>query len=107
MTRLRNEMVETKGRQCEESKLKEEMLIERHARKGLFQFLSQAHLETHKRIHTGDKPYKCSLPNCEKSFAQMTNLKTHMKHHENQLDRKLAIEGGLPAPKREFPEDDR
>ena len=32
MTRLRNEMVETKGRQCEESKLKEEMLIERRAR---------------------------------------------------------------------------
>ena len=37
----------------------------------------------------------------------MTNLKTHMKHHENQLERKLAIEGGLPVPKKEFPDDDR
>lgn len=26
------------------------------------------------RIHTGDRPYRCSHPGCEKSFTQLSNL---------------------------------
>ena len=26
------------------------------------------------RIHTGDRPYKCAHPGCEKAFTQLSNL---------------------------------
>lgn len=26
------------------------------------------------RIHTGDRPYKCPHPGCEKAFTQLSNL---------------------------------
>ena len=33
------------------------------------------------RIHTGDKPFMCQYPECEKAFAQYGNLKKHQKVH--------------------------
>lgn len=31
------------------------------------------------RIHTGDRPYKCTHPGCEKSFTQLSNLQVWRK----------------------------
>ena len=40
-------------------------------------FSQSGDLNVHVRIHTGDKPYKCSL--CNKSFNQLSNLQTHKR----------------------------
>lgn len=33
------------------------------------------------RVHTGEKPYICSYPNCRKRFTQSSNLAAHLKTH--------------------------
>ncbi|XP_069598023.1 zinc finger protein 362 isoform X2 [Ranitomeya imitator] len=33
------------------------------------------------RIHTGDRPYKCPQPACEKAFTQLSNLQSHQRQH--------------------------
>lgn len=31
------------------------------------------------RIHTGDRPYKCPHPGCEKAFTQLSNLQVSVE----------------------------
>ncbi|KIJ62169.1 hypothetical protein HYDPIDRAFT_72317, partial [Hydnomerulius pinastri MD-312] len=38
-------------------------------------------LATHMNSHSGAKPYKCSVPNCDKSFAVRSNAKRHLRTH--------------------------
>lgn len=35
----------------------------------------------HKRVHTGEKPYRCEFGNCTREFAQSFDLTLHMRRH--------------------------
>ncbi|XP_034945235.1 zinc finger and BTB domain-containing protein 49-like [Chelonus insularis] len=45
-------------------------------------FRCQAHLDRHKRIHTGYRPFICNV--CSMSFNQAEILKIHQKSHQKQ-----------------------
>lgn len=45
-------------------------------------FKFQSNLVTHRRAHTREKPFKCTL--CDHACTQSSKLKRHMKIHKNQ-----------------------
>ncbi|KAM6989818.1 uncharacterized protein LKV04_009411 [Tautogolabrus adspersus] len=74
-------------------------------------FERSGHLERHKMIHTGEKPYRCEI--CGRRFNQKCSLKEHMKIHrrcvqpqpvEIQINQQKKIPEVNPCPETHHPE---
>ncbi|CAJ0942052.1 unnamed protein product, partial [Mesorhabditis belari] len=75
-----------------------EEMIARRQRVDLIGESRLENLKTHKRFHTGEKPYKCGAPNCEKTFSNASDRAKHRNRtHSNEKPHSCDYQGCTKA----------
>ena len=54
-------------------------------------FKAKYKLVNHIRVHTGEKPFPCPFPGCNKVFARSENLKIHKRTHTGRRAKSVII----------------